>query len=288
MKFDEGNGHVTLLAGVTPKVNGEKFPDIQSIRELHEQTPQNDQMIKAQIRARVWQTKVPELLDPSTALDLPEFDIEIDIDLENSMEALRELEIDEPLGIDRLYLYGYGIHDRTVDKDWLSAVIETISDYSNAEAGEYAVMLAMWNKLQEEIAKAEEANKSIGIFHYSSHEFTWWKNFAKRFKGEFGVPTMLEVETFKASYLIDLYKYTQEISFPTMGYSIKLLAPLAGFDWTVDKAGGANSLLQYKVATDPKFSQGERDDAIAWLDSYNRDDVRATFAVRSYVRGLQL
>lgn len=285
-KFDEGNGHVTLLAGVTPTVNQEKFPDIQSIRELREQTPLNDQMIKAQIRARVWQTKIPELLDPSKPFDLPEFDIEIDIDLENSMEALRELEIDEPLGIDRLYLYGYGIHDRKVDKDWHSAVIETISDYSNTEAGEYTVMLAMWNRLQEEIAKAEQANKSIGIFHYSSHEFTWWKNFAKRFEGQPGVPTRLELETFKTSYLVDLYKYTQEISFPTMGYSIKLLAPLAGFDWTVDKAGGANSLLQYKDATDPNLTQTERDAAIAWLDSYNRDDVRATFAVRDHLRSL--
>ena len=73
-----------------------------------------------------------------------------------------------------------------------------------------------------------------------------------------------------------------------MGYSIKLLAPLAGFDWSVDKAGGANSLLQYKVATDPKLSQGERDAAISWLDSYNRDDVRATFAVRESVRALLL
>ena len=149
-------------------------------------------------------------------------------------------------------------------------------------------MLATWNRLQEEIAKAEQANKSIGIFHYSSHEFTWWKNFAKRFEGQPGVPTRLEVETFKTSYLVDLYKYTQEISFPTMGYSIKLLAPRAGFDWTVDKAGGANSLLQYKVASDQKLSQAKRDAAISWLDSYNRDDVRATFAVRNYARELVL
>ena len=287
-RFDNGNGHVTLLAGVTPTVNQEKFPDIQSIRELREQTPRNDQMIKAQIRARVWQTKIPELLDPSKPFDLPEFDIEIDIDLENSMEALRELEIDEPLGIDRLYLYGYGIHDRTKDKDWRTATIETISDYSNTEAGEYGVMLAMWEKLQDEITKAEQANKSIGIFHYHTHEVTWWKNFANRFKGESGVPTLLEIETFKSNYLVDLLPYARRIAFPTLDNSIKSIAPLAGFDWTVDKAGGANSLLQYKVATDPKLTQTEREDAIAWLDSYNRDDVRATFAVRNYVRQLGL
>jgi hypothetical protein len=78
---------------------------------------------------------VPELLDPSTPFEIPEADIEIDIDLENSMEALRELELDEPIGVDRLYLYGYGIHDRTVSKDWKTAVIDTFSNYSNTEEG---------------------------------------------------------------------------------------------------------------------------------------------------------
>ena len=68
---------------------------------------------------------------------------------------------------------------------------------------------------------------------------------------------------------------------------IKDLAPLPGFEWSVDKAGGANSLRKYKQATTAK-SQEKEDEAIAWLDSYNRDDVRATFAVRNYIRGLSL
>lgn len=287
-KFDNGNGHVTLLARITPRVVAAKMPTIQSIRELREQVPLNDAMVTAQIRARVWQSEVPELLDPSQEFDMPEFDIEIDIDLENSMEALRELEIGEPLGRDRLYLYGYGIHDRTIDKDWHSAPIDTFSDYSNTDEGEYEVMLKMWSKLQGEISKAEIENRTIGIFHYSPHEFSWWKKFATRFEGKDGVPTLLEVMNFKEKYLIDLYTYAQKISFPTMGYSIKLLARRAHFDWKVDEAGGANSLLKYNAATDANLPQSERDEAIAWLDSYNRDDVRATFAVRNYIRGLNL
>ena len=71
-----------------------------------------------------------------------------------------------------------------------------------------------------------------------------------------------------------------------MDNSIKSLAPSAGFEWEVSKAGGANSLLKYKQATNGK-DQAERDEAIAWLESYNRDDVRATFAVRNYIRTLQ-
>ena len=286
--FDNGNGHVTLLARVTPDFAMNNFPEIQSIQDLLVSTPRNDQMVTAQIRARVWKTGVPENLDPSEKVEIPEADIEIDIDLENSMEALREAEIDEPLGVDRLYLYGFGIHDRTTSKDWRTAKIETYFDYSNTEEGEFLVLSQMWNRLQSEIAMAENSGKTIKIFHYSPHEFGWWKKFAKRYYGQTGVPTENELESFKSTYLVDLLPIARKISFPTMSYSIKDLAPLAGFEWDVDKAGGANSLLKFRTATDPNAAPQARDEAIDWLDSYNRDDVRATFAVREYMRGLKL
>ena len=284
--FDNGHGHVTLLARVTPLVVEKNFPQIQSINDLLTQTPLNDAMVTAQIRARVKKSGVPELLDPSTPFVLPEADIEIDIDLENSMEALRELEIDEPIGVDRLYLYGFGIHDRTVSKDWQTAVIDTYSNYLNTEDGEFEVMSKMWNRLQTEISKAEKAGKSIKIFHYSPHEFSWWKKYANRFVGRPGVPTLNELEEFKINYLVDLYPYAQKYAFPSKSYSIKDLAPLAKFEWSVAMAGGANSLFKYKLAIDSKAKSADREEAIAWLDSYNRDDVRATFAVRNYIRSL--
>ena len=284
--FDNGHGHVTLLARVTPLVVEKNFPQIRSINDLLTEAPLNDAMVTAQTRARVRKSGVPELLDPSTPFVLPEADIEIDIDLENSMEALRELEIDEPIGVDRLYLYGFGIHDRTVSKDWQTAVIDTYSNYSNTEDGEFEVMSKMWNRLQLEISQAEKSGKSIKIFHYSPHEFSWWKKYANRFAGRPGVPTLNELEAFKISYLVDLYPFAQKYAFPTKSYSIKDLAPLAKFEWSVAMAGGANSLFKYKLAIDSKANPADREEAIAWLDSYNRDDVRATFAVRNYIRSL--
>ena len=284
--FDNGHGHVTLLARITPLIVEKNFPQIESINDLLVQTPLNDAMVTAQIRARVKKTEVPELLDPSTPVVIPEADIEIDIDLENSMEALRELEIDEPIGEDRLYLYGFGIHDRTISKDWQSAVIDTYSNYSNTEDGEFEVMSKMWNRLQQEILKAENSGKSIKIFHYSPHEFTWWKKYANRFVGRPGVPTLNELEEFKISYLVDLYPIAQKFAFPAKSYSIKDLAPLAKFEWSVPMAGGANSLFKYKDAINKTLDQSARDEAIDWLDAYNRDDVKATFAVRNYLRTL--
>jgi hypothetical protein len=47
-----------------------------------------------------------------------------------------------------------------LNKDWRTAVIETYSNYSNTEDGEFEVMSKMWNSLQLEIARAENEGKS--------------------------------------------------------------------------------------------------------------------------------
>ena len=44
--------------------------------------------------------------------------------------------------------------------------------------------------------------------------------------------------------------------------------------------------LKYKDAVDPSKTEAEQQESIAWLYSYNLDDVRATFAVRDYLRNL--
>jgi predicted RecB family nuclease len=73
-----------------------------------------------------------------------------------------------------------------------------------------------------------------------------------------------------------------------MSYSIKALAPVAKFEWRAKDAGGAMSLLKYKAATANDVDDSARQEAILWLRDYNLDDVRATFAVRNYIRSLDL
>jgi hypothetical protein len=90
LAFKNNRGHLTLLATITPN-ELVKIPDhIESIRDLHHAAGLTDFAASAQIRARVWDTCIPELLDPDAGFNLPEFDIEIDIDLENSQAALKE------------------------------------------------------------------------------------------------------------------------------------------------------------------------------------------------------
>jgi predicted RecB family nuclease len=152
-------------------------------------------------------------------------------------------------GRDQVYLYGYGIHDRTKDTDWRTAHIDSFGNYDDTDEAEYEVLLNMWQLLEKEVAKAESANQTIGIFHYSHHEKMWWRNFANRHEGKPGVPTVEAAEAFMAKYFVDLLPYAEQISFPTMSYSIKSLAPVAGFAWKAQDAGGVMSLLKYKAAT---------------------------------------
>ena len=283
---DNGAGHVTLLAGVTKNVQAKHFPEITSIRELAEATGLTKKAEKFQIQAQAKVLDKAILLDPEKDFVIPEFDIEIDIDLENSLSAFIDNGLSEVEGKDRVYLYGFGIHDRTVNKDWRSVNFDSYSDYSNTEDGEYQLLLKMWNFLKEQVASAEAAGKTIGIFHYHVHEVTWWRNFALNHKGKAGVPTLEEVEDFTEEYFVDLLDYSKQVALGTTGYGIKKLAPKAGFNWQVQDPGGALSLLKYKDAVDESKSKAERDEAIAWLYSYNLDDVRATFAVRDYLRKL--
>ena len=286
--FKNNEGHPTLLATVTPN-KLEKIPDhIESITDLRQASNLSDFAATAQIRARVWQTEQPELLNPDKEFDLPEFDIEIDIDLENSQAALQEIDPGQAAGRDQVYLYGYGIHDRIANVDWNSADISSFENYDDTDAAEYEVMLKMWQLLQVEVAKAKATNRTIGIFHYSHHEKTWWKNFANRHAGKHGVPTKDEAVDFMEKYFVDLLPYAEKISFPTMSYSIKALAPVAKFEWRAKDAGGAMSLLKYKAATANDVEDSVRQEAILWLRDYNLDDVRATFAVRNYIRSLDL
>jgi len=283
---DGGAGHVTLLAGVTKNVQSKYFPDITSIRDLAAVAglPKPAEKFQVQAQAKVLNKAI--LLDPDKDFSIPEFDIEIDIDLENSLSAFQDNGLAEIEGKDRVYLYGFGIHDRTSNRDWRTATFDSFSDYSNTEEGEYQLLLKMWNFLKDQVDKAEAAGKSIGIFHYSSHEKTWWRNFARNHDGKAGVPTLEEVESFISDYFEDLWGYAKQVALGTTGYGIKKLAPKAGFNWKVDDPGGALSLLKYKDAVDPSKSPAEQQESIDWLYSYNLDDVRATFAVRDYLRNL--
>ncbi len=67
-----------------------------------------------------------------------------------------------------------------------------------------------------------------------------------------------------AMYFVDLHPHAEKTSFPTMNYWIKALAPVAGFAWKAEGAGGAMLLLKYKAATTTGVSTAMKKEAIQW------------------------
>lgn len=281
MKEYKGSGHVTLLAGVTPVKAATMVVD--SIAELANDLGSDAELAQ---RAKVYLSGIPEVLIGRT-LVVPTFDIEIDIDLENSQAALEELGSADVMEPDRVFLYGYIKHDRTSIENWDENDAQSFENYGNDAEAEFDVLSSMWNYLVREVDEARASGKTIGIYHYSPVEVTWFKRFAERYAGQPGVPTLEAAIEFMNTYFIDLINTAKCVAFPPSkksplgGYSIKTLAPLVPFEWHVDDGNGAEALLRYKEAiADTADSHSAR----TWLRCYNWDDVRATMALRNWMR----
>lgn len=279
MKQYRGSGHVTLLADVTPST----LPslNVDSIADLALDTSAKPEL---QQRARVYQSGIPEIL-VNQAFDVPTFDIEIDIDLENSQGSLQEIGVTENVEPDRVFLYGYIKHDRTKLSEWDSNNPESFENYGGNEDSEFEVLSRMWNYLVQEVNHAKLCGKTVGIFHYGPVERTWFKRFASRYGYREGVPKPEQAEAFMDNYFHDLLKTAKLLAFPPSkqsplcNYSIKTLAPLIPFKWHVEDGNGAEALVKYKEAFELHSETAQN-----WLRCYNWDDVRATMALRNWIR----
>jgi predicted RecB family nuclease len=94
-----------------------------------------------------------------------------------------------------------------------------------------------------------------------------------------------EVEAFITSdQWVDLYEVFRSQLITGTKVGLKTLAPLAGFSWRGDDAGGGQAMVRFAEATGA-CDGPERSEARRWLLEYNEDDVRATAALREWLDG---
>lgn len=95
-----------------------------------------------------------------------------------------------------------------------------------------------------------------------------------------------EVDEFLASdEWVDLYGVVKSQLVTGRSMGLKTVAPMAGFEWRFDDAGGTLAMVKYDQAVDADGDGVGRVNAQQWILDYNEDDVRATAALREWLDG---
>ena len=111
---------------------------------------------------------------------------------------------------------------------------------------------------------ADAAGQSATIFHWTHPEVSQ----ARRFPA---LAALLDGRT------VDLCDWVRSNYRTRGGYSLKNVAPVFGFEWDVDDAGGSASQTRIEEARVPG-PDGE--EARQWCLAYNESDVAAQAAIR--------
>ena len=150
----------------------------------------------------------------------------------------------------------------------------------SAVDGELDAFTRFWTWLQDQRRAADDGGRTLRAYCYSkAAENGQMRRIAERMGLE------AEVEAFITSdQWVDLYEVVsgQLVTGNRMG--LKVVAPLAGFHWRGDEAGGSQAMVRFVEAT----SHGDdavRSEARRWILEYNEDDVQATAALREWLDG---
>lgn len=190
---------------------------------------------------------------------VPRADVEVDIDMECS-----------EVGV---YLWGCLHTDRRDPGAATSRYTAFVSWESLTPEGEAANSLEFWNWLIDLRSRTHEQNRTFCAYCYSAGA-------ENQYLRRLGISADLEAEVawFIASpEWVDLLHEWDSQLITGLGSGLKTVAPLIGYAWEVDDAGGAVSMVWYDAA-----AAGDNA-ARRWLLQYNRGDVGATRAVRAWM-----
>jgi predicted RecB family nuclease len=187
-------------------------------------------------------------------------DVEVDVDMENT-----------ELGC---YMWGSYVSDRSntgiaktgyrafVTWDPLTPDVETENS------------LRFWRWLMEIRQGCHDARMTFAAYCYNAGA----ENTYLRRLGIAEEPVAKEIDAFISSgEWVDMLREWDSQLITGGSSSLKTTAPLAGFRWEVDDAGGGESMIKHELAT-----RGDKT-AREWLLAYNRGDVEATVAVRDWM-----
>lgn len=182
---------------------------------------------------------------------LPDASVEIDFDIETYLGTL--------------YLAGLLIHDSH------GPSFRPIVDWAGTPAAERRVLLDLFRFLDEIADQGDSV-----VYHWTGYERKVLNDAALRHG--LSLRSAPSVDAWFERHGCDLWSWIKQRFVSPNGYSLKVIAPLCGFQWRDDDPGGAQSELWYLDVL-----AGDDDQRVRLLE-YNEDDVAAQAAIRRWVR----
>jgi predicted RecB family nuclease len=195
-------------------------------------------------------------LKPDAVIDIPTADVEIDLDIEWSR---------------RQHVYFWGL--LVTDADGSRYVSFFDPDIETAEA-EAALARECLTWLHDLATRTAAAGRTMLVYHYWIPEPTKAREFLP-----------LPDDASHPDRWVDLLPYVRGSVDSRYGHGLKLVAQNGpGYNWRDPDPGGLQSQDWLEVAR--HGAPAERQRARTRLLAYNEDDVRATLAVRGWLRGM--
>lgn len=193
-------------------------------------------------------------------------DVEIDVDMESCEDGV--------------YLWGGGTGGRTDPHLGYQPFVTW--DRLNPER-EAAVFSEFWSWLMEARDTAHARGRSFAAYYYTAAETTQMLRILA--SGQPGLPEAHDLQAFITSdEWVDLNSVFRAQIVTGHGTGLKEVAPLAGFEWRDQGAGGDQSMVWYdRAVNDP--DRVVRTESRNRLLRYNEDDVKATATLRRWLDG---
>lgn len=195
----------------------------------------------------------------STPIKVPSAGVEIDWDIETSADS-------------RIYLWGFWVQDGSDSGRYISfSRFETLDD--NTEYALAAEAMAWLTKMLKQ-------HPDAWVYHYSDYEMVHLSKLAKASKN----PVISEGLELVRPRAVDLFAIMRRYFFGVHGLGLKAIATsVCGFSWRDDDPGGLNSQVWFHDAVNAA-DPIERHEAAKRVLEYNEDDVKATVALRKWLR----
>lgn len=205
--------------------------------------------------------------------EVPRADVEVDVDMENVEEGV--------------YLWGTLVSgsEPALQAVGLRPGYQPFWDMEAPmnPSTQAAVFTRFWDWLSDIRTGCATTGLSFAAYCYTSAEHQKMVQIVEAAPAGLGLPSRQEVDGLvRSPQWVDVYDVVRTSLVVGHGLGLKRIAPLAGFGWRDDDAGGLQSMTWYREALDnpdPEVQAFNRSRLLA----YNEDDVRATLAVRDWL-----